>query len=151
MLTTGLSLIIASTLAVGAPEGTQDQPRGPDRATKAGAGLMISGGMVMVTGAGVLVPIALTRAMRTQAPQPANYTSVESFQRDLDGYQAAMHKTMMLGIAGAVTSIVGATVFTAGAVTFGIGRHRARRLAARSSFGVALAPGEARGAFTLRF
>lgn len=92
-----------------------------------GTGLVAFGGAVMLVGAGVLVPVALSRAHRAQAPDPEHYTAVRPFEHDLYLYKLELYRASQLGLAGAITSVAGATLFAAGAIAWGVGRHRARR------------------------
>jgi hypothetical protein len=105
-----------------------DRPLEPGRrAVRLGGGLMAGGGTLMVLGAAVLMPLGVVRAVRAQQPDPADYTAVEPFRQDMLAYRSTLERSMTLGLAGSVTAIVGATAFTAGAITWGVGRRRLRR------------------------
>ncbi len=114
---------------------------------RAGAALVGIGGAVMLVGAGVLVPLSLSRATRARAPNPEDYTAVAPFEHDLYLYKLELYRATQLGVAGAITSVAGATLFVAGAISWGVGRHRERR----SSLAVVPGRGTATASFTLRF
>lgn len=119
----------------------------PQRLVRAGAGIMITGGLLMAVGAGVIVPISIGIVARTQPPNPDNYTAVPPFEEDLYAYRLKMYHALRLGIAGAITAGAGAVVFIAGAATWGVGKHRQRR----SQFALLPSRGGAHGSVTLRF
>lgn len=114
---------------------------------RVGAGLVGFGAAAMLVGAGVLVPLSLSRATRAQAPDPDDYTAVEPFEHDLYLYKLELYRATQLGVAGAITSVAGAAFFVTGAITWGVGRHRARRT------GFALVPGRGSvsSSLTVRF
>lgn len=114
---------------------------------RVGTALVAVGGAVMLVGAGVIVPLALARASRAEAPDPARYAAVAPFQHDLYLYKLELYRASQLGLAGAITSVAGATLFVAGAITWGFGRHRARR--GRLAF--APGRGSVSGSVTVRF
>ena len=120
----------------------------PRRAVRAGAGIMIGGGVLMAVGAGVLVPISVAMVARAQPPDPENYTAVAPFEQDLYEYRLTVYRAMRLGIAGAITAGAGALVFVVGATTWGVAKRRERRATS-----LALLPtrGGAHGSLTLRF
>jgi hypothetical protein len=80
-----------------------------------------------------------------------NYTDVPTFQRHLVDYQLSLHRTMMLAVAGASTGIVGALVFSGGAITFGVARHRARRVRPRVTLSFVPDRRRPQATLTLRF
>jgi hypothetical protein len=150
-LATTLGLAAALFAAAAPDDPSFARPVSRDRVARIGTGLMIGGGVLMTTGAGILVPVALSRAMKTRPPQPANYTDVPTFQRDLVDYQLSLHRTMMLAVAGASTGIVGALVFSGGAITFGVARHRARRVRPRVTLSFVPDRRRPQATLTLRF
>lgn len=124
---------LCATLA-GAPvepptEPSVDRPveSSPRRTARVGGGLMAGGGTLMVVGAAVLVPMGVVGAARAEQPDPHDYTAVEPFRQDMRAYQHTVERSMKLGLAGSVTAVVGATIFLAGAITWGVGRRRVRR------------------------
>ncbi|MEM6991712.1 MAG: hypothetical protein AAF721_14495 [Myxococcota bacterium] len=114
----------------------------PGRAIAAGKGLVFGGGATMAVGAGVLLPIAMRILLQTPAPDPANYTSVDAFERDVARYRDILDRGTDIGVAGAVVGAVGALAFTSGAIAWGVGnaqrkrRGRAGNTTRRMSFGL---------------
>ncbi len=102
--------------------------------------MMAGGGTLMVLGAAVLVPMGVAQAARAEQPDPRDYTAVEPFRQDMLAYRDTVERSMTLGLAGSVTAVVGATLFTAGAITWGVGRRRIRR-AQGSRLSLMVAPG----------
>ncbi len=127
-----LHISLYAAVAAAAPSSSnssvdQAQPRGPQRAMKVGGGLMAGGGVLMVVGAGVLVPLGVMGAVSARPPDPTTYTAIEPFRDDLIAYQRSVQRSMTFGVAGAITGVVGAVTFAAGALTWGLGRRRSRR------------------------
>ncbi|MCH9684585.1 MAG: hypothetical protein K0V04_24325 [Deltaproteobacteria bacterium] len=105
-----------------------DTPRpAARRAMKVGGGMMAGGGVLMVVGAGVLLPLGVAGAVSARPPDPTTYTAIEPFRDDLIAYQRSVSRSMKFGVAGAVTGVVGAVTFATGALTWGVGRRRWRR------------------------
>jgi hypothetical protein len=119
----------------------------PKKIVRAGAGIMVSGGVIMAIGAGVLVPLSLGIVANARAPEPENYTAVAPFEQDLYAYQLKVYRAMRIGMAGAITAGVGAVVFIVGAATWGVGKRRERR----SGFALLPTRGGAHGSLTMRF
>ena len=125
------------TLGVADPPDPPQPPASRDRgdatpasrAVRVGKGLVFGGGATMVIGAGVLLPISMHMLLKTPAPNPDDYTSVSAFRADVGVYKDTLDRATDLGVSGAIVGAVGAVTFVTGAIVWGAGSARNRRLA----------------------
>lgn len=114
------------------PKPPISRDRGADsgtRAVRVGKGLVFGGGATMVVGAGVMLPIAMHMLLKTPAPNPDDYTSVSAFRADVLVYKDTLDRATDIGVSGAIVGAVGAVTFVTGAIVWGAGSARRRRLA----------------------
>lgn len=116
------------------PQPPISRDRGADsgtgnRAVRVGKGLVFGGGATMVVGAGVMLPIAMHMLLKTPAPNPDDYTSVSAFRADVSIYKDTIDRATDIGVGGAIVGAVGAVTFVTGAIVWGAGSARSRRLA----------------------
>ena len=143
------------------PQPPVSRDRGADagpgtRAVRVGKGLVFGGGATMAIGAGVMLPIAMHTLLKTPAPNPDDYTSVSAFRNDVGVYKDTLDRATDLGVAGAIVGAVGAVTFVTGAIVWGAGSARGRRLARANaehqpSIGVVPTRRGVTAGFSLRF